>query len=325
MIEISNLTKTYGSLKAVDNISFTLNDGEILGFLGPNGAGKSTTMNMLCGLIVPDEGDIKINEVTLLENPRKAKRHIGYLPEVPPLYPDMTVSEFLSFCCELKDVNEKISEECLRVMNLCGIDNVKSRLIKNLSKGYKQRTGIAAALIGNPNVLILDEPTVGLDPKQIKEIRDVIKKLSEKHSIILSSHILPEVNTLCDRIIIINKGKIAAIDTPENLSSSLQGSFNLYMEIEGPKEDVLYTISSVNGVLSAEMIQSIAEKTFGYIIKGEKDKDIRRSLFYALADGKMPILKLEVEKMSLEDAFLHITLDESKEGEKKIYENMDHI
>ncbi|HOQ17364.1 MAG TPA: ABC transporter ATP-binding protein [Defluviitaleaceae bacterium] len=317
MIEVSNLSKSYGSLKAVDNISFSLKEGEILGFLGPNGAGKTTTMNMICGLMIPDEGEIKINGINLLENPKKAKRHIGYLPEIPPLYPDMTVMELLSFCCQLKDYNGNIQEECQRVISLCGIDNVKTRLIKNLSKGYRQRTGIATALIGNPKVLILDEPTVGLDPKQIKEIRDVIKSLSKKHSIILSSHILPEVNALCDRIVIINKGKIAAIDTPDNLSYSLQSSFNLYLEIEGPKEDVLYTISSLNNILSVEAVKQIDEKIFGYVVKGEKDKDIRRSLFYALADGKMPMLKLEVEKMSLEDAFLHITLEEDlREGEE---------
>ena len=264
MIEVSNLSKSYGSLKAVDDISFSLKDGEILGFLGPNGAGKSTTMNMLCGLTIPDEGEIKINGFDLSKNPRKAKRHIGYLPEIPPLYPDMTVLELLSFCCELKDYSGNVSEECNRVLNLCGIENVKTRLIKNLSKGYRQRTGIATALIGNPKVLILDEPTVGLDPKQIKEIRDVIKNLSKKHSIILSSHILPEVSAICDRIIIINKGKIAAIDTPENLSSSLQSSFNIYIEIEGPKEDVLYTISSLDNVLSVEAVKRLMKNLWIY-------------------------------------------------------------
>ncbi|NLK22032.1 MAG: ABC transporter ATP-binding protein [Epulopiscium sp.] len=315
MIEVNDLTKSFGSLRAVDNISFSLNDGEILGFLGPNGAGKSTTMNMLCGLLLPDKGSIKINGINLLENPKKAKSHIGYLPEHPPLYPDMTVMEFLLFCCELKDIHKNPKGECSRVIHLCGIEEVKTRLIKNLSKGYKQRIGIASSLIGSPDVLILDEPTVGLDPKQIKEIRNVIKGLSKSHSIILSSHILPEVSTLCDKVIIMNKGKIAAIDTSDNLSHSLQNSFDLYMEIEGPKEDVLYTISSLRGVLSAQALKPIEENIFAYKIKGEKDIDIRRPLFYALAECRMPILKMDLKKMSLEDVFLHITLDENEERE----------
>lgn len=315
MIQVQNLWKSYGSLNAVSQVNFSLNNDEILGFLGPNGAGKSTTMNMLCGLLVPDEGSIKINGIDLLENPRKAKKHIGYLPENPPLYPDMTVLEFLLFCCELKKVWKKSKEECLRVMSLSGIKDVQNRLIKNLSKGYKQRIGIAAALIGDPEVLILDEPTSGLDPNQIREIRNMIKALSKDHSIILSSHILPEVNALCDRIVIMNKGKIAAIDTPENLSLALQSVSKLYVEVEGPKEDVLYTISSLQGVLSVEMVKALDNRIFGYLVEGEKDKDLRRPLFYALADGRMPILGLEVKKMSLEDAFLHITLDETTDEE----------
>lgn len=323
MIEVRSLSKTYGSLNAVSDISFSLNDGEILGFLGPNGAGKSTTMNMICGLLVPDEGTIEINGIDLLEAPKKAKRHIGYLPENPPLYPDMTVIEYLKFCCELKGIPKKNKEECIRVMNLCGIEDVKNRLIKNLSKGYKQRIGIAAALVGDPDVLILDEPTVGLDPKQIREIRTMIKALSKNHSIILSSHILPEVNALCDRIIIMNKGKIAAIDTPENLSQGFQSVSKLYVEVEGPKEDVLYTISSLQGILSVEVVKEIGEKIFGYQVEGEKDKDLRRPLFYALAEGRMPILEMTVKKMSLEDVFLHITLNENTSEEES--NHVDHL
>ena len=235
----------------------------------------------------------------------------------------MTVIEYLKFCCELKGIPKKNKEECIRVMNLCGIEDVKNRLIKNLSKGYKQRIGIAAALVGDPDVLILDEPTVGLDPKQIREIRTMIKTLSQNHSIILSSHILPEVNALCDRIIIMNKGKIAAIDTPENLSQGFQSVSKLYVEVEGPKEDVLYTISSLQGILSVEVVKEIGEKIFGYQVEGEKDKDLRRPLFYALAEGRMPILEMTVKKMSLEDVFLHITLNENTSEEES--NHVDHL
>ncbi|WP_058485852.1 ABC transporter ATP-binding protein [Defluviitalea phaphyphila] len=322
MIEVLNLSKSYGPIDAVKDISFSLKKGEILGFLGPNGAGKSTTMNMLCGLLVPDKGKIKINDIDLLEYPKKAKRHIGYLPEIPPLYPEMTVIEYLLFCCELKKISKNKQDEVIRVMKLSGTYDVKNRLIKNLSKGYKQRLGIASALIGDPDVLIFDEPTVGLDPNQIREIRNMIKSLSKNHSIILSSHILPEVNALCDRIIIMNKGEISAIDTPKNLSLSLQNVSQLLVEIEGPKEDVLYTLSSIKGVLSVEIVETINDKLYTYKIEGKKDIDVRRPIFYALADAKMPILKMEVKNMSLEDVFLKITLNENNKGGHTFVDNM---
>ena len=222
MIEIQNLTKDYGRIRAIDDVSFTVGKGEIVGFLGPNGAGKTTTMNIITGFISSTSGSVRVAGYDILENPVEGKRHIGYLPEQPPLYPDMTVSEFLDFCADLKKVTAREWKNQKKdIMELVKITHVSHRLIKNLSKGYKQRVGLAQALVGSPDVLILDEPTVGLDPKQIMEIRKLIKALGKNHTIILSSHILPEVSAVCDRVIIINKGRIAAIDTPENLSKKL--------------------------------------------------------------------------------------------------------
>ncbi len=321
MIEVQNLTKSYGPLRAVNGISFTLEKGEVLGFLGPNGAGKSTTMNMLTGLLLPTEGMIKIVGIDMSEDPKKAKKHLGYLPEIPPLYPDMTVEEFLEFACELKEVKKGKKEEIQRILGLLNIKNVKGRLIKNLSKGYKQRIGIAQALVGNPDVLILDEPTVGLDPKQIREIRDVIKELSQNHTIILSSHILPEVSAVCDRIIIMNKGEIAATDTAENLTKSFETSSTLQVQIEGPIDDVLYTVSSVSGVTSVAPKEQIKENVYEYLIKGAVDLDIRRPLFFTLADSKMPILRMEQKRLSLEDVFLQITTIEETTPEE-MHENL---
>lgn len=236
MIEIQNLTKSYGQIKAVDDISFTVEKGEVLGFLGPNGAGKSTTMNIITGFIPSTEGTVKVNGFDIMESPAEVKRRIGYLPELPPLYMDMTVSEYLNFAADLKNVSKRQKKSQMTdIMDLVKLTDVRGRLIKNLSKGYKQRVGLAQALMGNPEVLILDEPTVGLDPKQIIEIRKLIKALGKQHTIILSSHILPEVSAVCERVVIINKGKIAAVDTPENLSKGMGTVSKISATIAGPK------------------------------------------------------------------------------------------
>lgn len=242
MIEVQNLSKHYGDKKAVDNISFKAEDGEILGFLGPNGAGKSTTMNILTGYISCTEGKALIDGIDILEDPIKAKAKIGYLPELPPLYLDMTVKEYLNFIYDLKKCKLPRNSHLKDICSLVKIEHVYKRIIKNLSKGYKQRVGLAQALVGNPNVLILDEPTVGLDPKQIIEIRSLIKKLGKNHTVILSSHILSEVQAVCDKIIVINEGRIVADDTEDNLSKKLSADHKLSARIEGPKNEVLKLI-----------------------------------------------------------------------------------
>lgn len=261
MIEIQNLTKTYGRIKAVDNISFTVEKGEILGFLGPNGAGKSTTMNILTGYISSTSGIVKVAGKDVLENPVEVKKHIGYLPEHPPLYLDMTVNEYLDFCANLKSVPAKEWKSQKKdIMELVKVTHVSHRLVKNLSKGYKQRVGLAQALVGTPEVLILDEPTVGLDPKQIIEIRNLIKALGKNHTIILSSHILPEVSAVCDRVVIINKGKIAAVDTPDNLSKALTDFSRFTVTVAGPENKVKDIISHIYGVKYLETSNQQAQR-----------------------------------------------------------------
>ncbi len=315
MIEIQNLTKEYGRIKAVDNISFNVNKGEILGFLGPNGAGKSTTMNILTGFISSTSGVVKIAGMDILENPVEVKKHIGYLPEHPPLYLDMTVNEYLDFCANLKALPlKKWKSQKKDIMELVKITHVSHRLIKNLSKGYKQRVGLAQALVGSPEVLILDEPTVGLDPKQIIEIRNLIKALGKKHTIILSSHILPEVSAVCDRVIIINKGKIAAIDTPDNLSKTLTDFSRFTVTIEGPENKVRNIISNIHGVKYLETGNKIRDNEYSYIVEADKDKDVRKPLFNQLAQQGFPILELKSLNLSLEDIFLQLTTNEEKEA-----------
>jgi len=311
MIEITNLTKSYGERKAVDNISFTVQKGEILGFLGPNGAGKSTTMNMITGYISATEGSIKVDGFDILEQPIEVKKRIGYLPEQPPVYGDMTVSEYLNFVYEIKKVKLDRVKHLEDVMNMVKIYDVRGRMIKNLSKGYQQRVGLAQALMGNPEVLILDEPTVGLDPKQIIEIRNVIKELGKEHTIILSSHILPEVSAICEQVIIINKGRIAAIDTPENLSKGLNKESKLVIRIEGPEEDVLTTMQSVEGVSAVHKQGTKEIESTDYIIESEPNADVRRGLFNALSKKGYPILMLKSMDLSLEDIFLQLTTDEN--------------
>ena len=278
MIEVKNLKKRYGNKLAVNDVSFTVENGEILGFLGPNGAGKSTTMNIITGYLSSTEGTVTIDGCEILEDPIGAKSKIGYLPEFPPLYPDMTVIKYLEFMYDLKKVKLPKKAHIAEVCDLVKITHVKDRVIKNLSKGYKQRVGLAQALLGNPELLILDEPTVGLDPKQIIEIRNLIKSLGKKHTVILSSHVLPEVQATCDRVIVINKGSIVADDTPENLSKKLTGEHKLEVRIDGREQEVYSTLRAIG-----------------------------RPLFRAMAKRDFPILAIRNAELTLEDIFLQLT------------------
>ncbi len=317
MIEVQNLTKQYGAKKAVDSLTFTVNDGEILGFLGPNGAGKSTTMNMLTGYISSTSGKALINGVDILDDPINAKKNIGYLPEIPPLYLDMTVKDYLNFVYDLKKCKIPRKAHLEDVCGLVKITDVYNRIIRNLSKGYKQRVGLAQALIGNPPILILDEPTVGLDPKQIIEIRTLIKKLGKKHTVILSSHILPEIQAVCDRVIIINKGKIAADDTTENLTKNITTDHRLIARIDGAREEVLKTIKGISGVISVSADMEREKGVYDYEIETKEDADIRRELFKRVAARNWIILGLKSSEMTLEDIFLKITMDDSFELKMK--------
>lgn len=315
MIEVKNLTKYYGDKHAVDGISFSVKQGEILGFLGPNGAGKSTTMNILTGYISSTSGEVKIGDYDILESPIEAKQKIGYLPELPPLYMDMTVQGYLSFVYDLKKCKipkrQHIDDVCRRVR----IDHVQKRLIKNLSKGYRQRVGLAQALIGNPEVLILDEPTVGLDPKQIIEIRDLIKVLGERHTVILSSHILSEVQAVCDRLVIINGGKIVADDTAENLTRKLSKDFRYIIRVEGPQEDVQKTLSSIPGM--KEVLYN-GEKEPGaheFSLESDPTLDIRREVFHRMVSRNWTILSFRSTEMTLEDIFLQLTTGDAAAAE----------
>ncbi|HBN84750.1 MAG TPA: ABC transporter [Clostridiales bacterium] len=308
MIEINKLTKRYGQIEAVKNISFTVNEGEILGFLGPNGAGKSTTMNIITGYLPATEGSVKVDGFDILEEPEEVKKRIGFLPEQPPVYKDMTVSEYLKFVSDLKYVpKSKQKAQLDDIMELCGITDHVGRLIKNLSKGYRQRVGLAQSLIGNPDVLVLDEPTVGLDPKQIIEIRNLIKSLGKKHTIILSSHILPEVSAVCERVVIINKGEIAAVDTPENLSKGLNSASRLTATIAGPQNQVSKLINDIYGVKYNEVLGKPNKDTLTYVIESDKEIDVRRPLFFAMAKAGYPIIELRSMDMTLEDIFLKVT------------------
>ena len=311
MIEVKNLSKSYGDKKAVDNISFKANDGEILGFLGPNGAGKSTTMNILTGYLSSTSGEAYISGKDILENPIAAKRDIGYLPDQPPLYLDMTVREYLYFVYELKGCRLPRNTHLKEICELVKIDNVFDRIIKNLSKGYKQRVGLAQALVGNPGVLILDEPTVGLDPKQIIEIRTLIKKLGKNHTVILSSHILSEVQAVCDRIVVINQGKIVADDTADNLSSSLIADHKLIARIDGPREEVVKVVSAIPGVVTVLADMQREKGVWEYNIEATEGTDIRRELNRRLSARSWYIMGLRSSELSLEDIFLRLTMGES--------------
>jgi ABC-2 type transport system ATP-binding protein len=313
MIEIQDLTKRYGQIKAVSNLNFTVEKGEILGFLGPNGAGKSTTMNIITGFIPSSEGTVRVCGYDIMESPKEVKKRIGYLPEQPPVYMDMTVLDYLNFVADLKKVDRKQKKSQLSdIMELVKIGDHKNRLIKNLSKGYKQRVGLAQALVGSPDVLILDEPTVGLDPKQIIEIRKLIKALGKEHTIILSSHILPEVSAVCERVVIINKGEIAAIDTPENLSKGFGTVSKLLVTVSGPKSSVENAIREIYGVKYVETAAEKEKEAYSYIVESDKEIDIRKPLFFAMAKLGYPIIELKGLNLSLEDIFLQIVTQEKE-------------
>lgn len=330
MIEVKNLVKRYGNHLAVDHLSFQVDKGQIYGFLGPNGAGKSTTMNIMTGYLASTEGEVLINGMNILEEPEKVKKCIGYLPEQPPLYFDMTVEEYLKFAADLKKIERtKRKEQIEQVMEMTGIADVRERLIRNLSKGYRQRVGLAQAILGYPEILILDEPTVGLDPKQITEIRELIRSLSRKHTIILSSHILSEISAVCDYVMIINHGKLVASDTTENLEKMAMGSNTLDMTVKGKKNDVEKILESVEEIQSLEWdtkdrkkYESSEENTVSFSIKTDESIDIREKLFYKLAEAKLPILKMQATRISLEDVFLELTENEKEDisTKKKIPE-----
>ena len=314
MIEVVNLSKHYGEKKAVDNISFKAEDGEILGFLGPNGAGKSTTMNMLTGYISSTSGKALIDGIDILEDPVKAKSKIGYLPEIPPLYVDMTVKEYLYFVYDLKKCKLPRISHLKDICNLVKIDDVYDRVIKNLSKGYRQRVGLAQALVGNPKTLILDEPTVGLDPKQIIEIRSLIRKLGKNHTVILSSHILSEVQAVCDKIVVINEGKIVANDTEENLSTKLSGDNTLYVTIEGDKGDtdkITRMLQRLEGVSQVHFAGEHKNGSADFRIETKDNCDIRKELFTKTAENGWYILEMKSCELNLEDIFLRLTMGEN--------------
>lgn len=311
MIEVKNLVKQYGDKLAVDDVSFTVKNGEILGFLGPNGAGKSTTMNIITGYLSSTEGTVTVDGCEILEDPIGAKSKIGYLPEQPPLYLDMTVKAYLSFMFDLKKVSLPKAAHIKDVCDLVKISHVYDRVIKNLSKGYKQRVGLAQALLGNPPLLILDEPTVGLDPKQIIEIRNLIRSLGKKHTVILSSHVLPEVQATCDRVIVINKGKIVADDTPENLSKTLTGEHRLVARVEGKEQAVYSTLKAVDGMIAVTKMGEVEPGVFEYTIEANPNVDIRRPVFRALAKADNPLLGLRSAELTLEDIFLQLTDDKA--------------
>ena len=312
MIEVNNLVKRYGDHTAVDHLSFTVEKGKIYGFLGPNGAGKSTTMNMITGYIASTEGTVRIDGHDILEEPEEAKKCIGYLPEQPPLYFDMTVLEYMKFVADLKKIpKNKKANMIEEVMDMVKISDMRNRLIKNLSKGYRQRVGLAEAIMGYPEVIILDEPTVGLDPKQIIEIRTLIKNLKKKHTVILSSHILSEVSAVCDYIMIINHGKLVASDTTENLMNHSLGSNTLELTVKGEKQDVEKMLRDVEEIQKLEWKPGENEKTVSMVITTEEKTDIREKLFYMMAEAKMPILNMQFTKVSLEDIFLELTQNET--------------
>ncbi len=306
MIEINNLVKNYGTKFAVDDISFKVGKGEIVGFLGPNGAGKSTTMNILTGYLSSTSGEAKVGGIDILENPNEAKKLIGFLPEQPPLYFDMTVNEYLNFVYEIKGCKLNRERHLAEIRQVTKIEDVKNRLIKNLSKGYKQRVGIAQALVGNPPVIIFDEPTVGLDPKQIIEIRNLIRNLGQSHTVILSTHILSEVQAVCDRIIIINEGKIIADERTENITRVVEENRRYSLKICGPQREIQSILQEIPGVISVELTGERELDSYTYIVEAEKGVDVRKPVFYALSEKNYPMIGMEPLGMNLEEVFIKI-------------------
>lgn len=313
MIKVENVTKRFGENLAVDNISFEVRKGEVVGFLGRNGAGKTTTMNIITGYISSTEGAASVDGYDILEQPLEVKKKIGYLPEHPPLYLDMIVDEYLNFCCDIKKVGrDKRKGHLADVCDLVGISHMRKRLCKNLSKGYRQRVGLAQTLIGNPEVLILDEPTVGLDPRQIIEIRNLIKDLGKSHTVILSSHILHEVADVCERVIIIDKGKIVAKDTLENLANSVNEISRMTLRIADNNKSVRKAIHDIAGVSYVEELGIKEPDTMDYLLECEKNSDIRRMLFNTMAKIGKPILMLKPMEVTLEDIFLQLTTEDKE-------------
>lgn len=325
MIEVKNLTKSYGGKKAVNNISFKAEGGQVLGFLGPNGAGKSTTMNILTGYLSSTEGQAFIDGIDILEDPIKAKKLIGYLPEQPPLYFDMTVDEYLSFVYGLKGCKLPKKSHLNEICEIVKITDVRKRLIKNLSKGYKQRVGFAQALVGNPKVLILDEPTVGLDPKQIIEIRTLIKKLGKNHTVILSSHILPEVQAVCDRIVVINKGRIVANDNADTLAKNLSADHKLVLHAEGNPEEIRKLLDSIPAMQRVFVARQVEDKVNEFHLEAKEGADVRREVFKKLASRNYPILMMRSNELTLEEVFLKLTTGDVYGGAEKIEQKFDRI
>ena len=307
VIEVKNVTKKYGKFVAVEDISFSINDGEIVGLLGPNGAGKSTTMNILTGYIEQTSGEVTIEGYNTLKKPRKAKKQIGYMPEGVPLYTDLTVKEFVTYMAELKQVNRKIKKKKVKkVIEQTSLKEVQNKLTKNLSRGYKQRVSMAGALVGEPKILILDEPTVGLDPKQITEIRNLIKELGKTHTIILSSHILSEVSQICNKVIIINKGKIVAIDTPEKLEDKVNNNNCIYVTVEDTENKIANMKDKIKEIKNIELVQENEDKTKQYLIEADKDVDLRKKVFSEFAKENITIFEMKKADTTLEDAFMKL-------------------
>lgn len=317
MIEVTHLAKRYGSHQAVQDVNFQVEEGQIVGLLGANGAGKSTTMNMMTGYLTPDAGTVIIGGYDIQKQPDKVKHQIGYLPEIPPLYTDMTVEEYLTFVASLKKIPKKgQKDEITRVCQAVFIEEKRNRLIKNLSKGYKQRVGFASALLGNPPVLILDEPTVGLDPNQIIEIRQLIKELGKQHTVILSSHILSEVSAICDHIIIIDKGMVVAQDTPEGLSKTFSRKNELMMELEGEREEIEKVLQVCDKIVSFEIEQS-EEEGIVCVHTHIKEEEGRKELFFYMAENEIPVYRMSYENLSLEEVFLKVTGEEQNEQQEE--------
>lgn len=316
LIEVKNITKKYGDHIAVNNLSFSIEPGKIYGFLGPNGAGKSTTMNIITGTLAATSGTVLINGHDIYEEPIEAKKCVGYLPEIPPLYGDMTPKEFLTFVAEAKKVDyEKISRRVREVMELTGLMEVSGRLIRNLSKGYRQRVGIAQAMVGDPDIIILDEPTVGLDPLQIIEIRSLIKKLGETKTVILSSHILAEIAEICDHVMIISHGRLVADDTIENLKATVDSSDNLKLSVRGATQKVLAALEGTDGIIGVSAGDTADNGITDLSLRIAKGADPRDDIFFRLADAKLPITGLELEKVTLESIFLALTADDPTESD----------
>lgn len=324
VLEVNAVSKLYENERGVRNIDFSMTRGEIVGFLGPNGAGKTTTMRMITGYLNPTKGSIKVDGLSMADHPRKARSKIGYLPETPPLYPEMSVQAYLKFVADLRDVPVREQKQRIgEVIEKLGLQGREKQIIRSLSKGYKQRIGLAQAIVHNPDLLILDEPTSGLDPKQIIEIRQLIRELGENHTVLLSTHILPEVNTLCNRVLIINQGQIVLDDHPDNIAHSMSEQFELKLEVRGPKADVLRELKSLPAVASvkeleaepsaADAAEASAASTRFQVTASDRT-DIREAVFYRMAERGYPILEMKKESLSLEDVFLKLTTDEKADA-----------